>query len=575
MGRLGAGEMGRVFLGESRGGRLAAVKVIRQELADEPGFRERFAREVTAARNVGGGLFTARVVDADPDAPAPWLATAYVAGPSLAEAVAEHGPLPAPTVATLAAGLAEGLAAIHVTGVVHRNLKPANVLLAGDGPRVVDFGISRAVDTSMLAKTGMIMGSPGFMSPEQVNAEDARPPSDIFSLGAVLTFAAAGQGPFGTGPTPALVYRVLAREPDLARVPEELRALVGWCLCKDPGGRPTAEDLLTELGSGRLAVGWLPRQVAATMDRYSVSAGKGNRVVSGTGNHGAPGYTAEPSGAGHHRPGGSRRRRLVTAAAVAVLLAAAGSTAYALNASETVRPVADPLARVTTRAGATVPTRASSPATVPAPARTAAGKRVRRPSPSSYPTAVAMATATASGGGPVAPTSSHSAPPTPKDSAMPGPTGPASPATPARPIRRATAVVPGVEGDGLSAAESALNAAGLHNYSAAYDCFDSRDADAVVTQAPAAGTRVALTAPVQLGLQADDCVTVPSVVGLRPARAKSILYALGFAPADITSRFECDGVQPVNQVEAQSPAAGTSYPTDQPVSLDVEADDCR
>ena len=181
---------------------LVAVKVIRPELADDPGFRSRFAREVTDARNVGG-LFTARVVDADPDAPAPWVATAYVAGPSLAEAVERHGALPTASVVRLAAGLAEGLAAIHAAGVVHRNLKPTNVLLSCDGPRVVDFGISQAVDTTMLAKTGMVMGSPGFMSPEAVNAEEVGPPSDIFSLGAVLTFAATGQGPFGTGPTPA------------------------------------------------------------------------------------------------------------------------------------------------------------------------------------------------------------------------------------------------------------------------------------------------------------------------------------------------------------------------------------
>src|ERR1700761_5981169 len=255
LGRLGLGDMGQVFLGQSSGGMLVAVKVIRPELADDPGFRSRFAREVTAARNVGG-LFTARVVDADPDAPAPWVATAYVAGPSLAEAVERHGALPAAPVVRLAAGLAEGLAAIHAAGVVHRNLKPTNVLLSCDGPRVVDFGISQAVDTTMLAKTGMVMGSPGFMSPEAVNAEEAGPPSDIFSLGGVLAFAATGEGRFGTGPSPALVYRVLTKEPYLSRVPPELRGMVRRCLSKDPAGRPTAEDLLAGLGGGRLGAHW-------------------------------------------------------------------------------------------------------------------------------------------------------------------------------------------------------------------------------------------------------------------------------------------------------------------------------
>ena len=149
LGRLGTGGMGQVFLGQSPGGRLVAVKVIRPELAGEPGFRARFAREVTAARNVSG-MFTALVVDADPEAPVPWLATAYVSGPSLAEAVNEHGPLPAPSVLALGAGLAEGLGVIHAAGVVHRDLKPANVLLAHDGPRVIDFGIARALETSML-----------------------------------------------------------------------------------------------------------------------------------------------------------------------------------------------------------------------------------------------------------------------------------------------------------------------------------------------------------------------------------------------------------------------------------------
>ena len=247
LGRLGAGGMGQVYLGRSAGGRLVAVNVIRPELAGEPGFRARFAGEVAAARTVSG-LFTA--VDADVSAPVPWLATAYVAGPSLADAVAAHGPRPVPEVLALAAGLAEGLAAIHAAGVVHRDLKPENVLLADDGPRLIDFGISRAEQASRLTQTGMVVGSPGFMSPEQAEGRAVGPASDVFSLGAVLTFAATGQGPFGAGSTPALLYRAVQHRPDTSRLPGPIRPLVERCLAKDPGQRPTTAGLLAGLGSG-------------------------------------------------------------------------------------------------------------------------------------------------------------------------------------------------------------------------------------------------------------------------------------------------------------------------------------
>src|SRR5512142_3474664 len=178
--------MGQVFLGMSAGGRPIAVKIIKTELATDPDFRARFRREVAAAQKVSG-LFTALVVDADLDGPMPWLATAYVAGPSLTEAVRGHGPLPSRSLMALAAGLAEGLGAIHAAGVVHRDLKPSNVLLAEDGPRVIDFGISRAAESStMLTQAGLVVGSPGFMSPEQAMGSEVGPPSDIFNLGAVL-----------------------------------------------------------------------------------------------------------------------------------------------------------------------------------------------------------------------------------------------------------------------------------------------------------------------------------------------------------------------------------------------------
>ena len=256
-GRLGAGGMGQVFLGLSAGGRPVAVKVVGAHLATDPEFRERFRREIAVARKVSG-VYTAPVIDADVDGPMPWLATAYVEGPSLADAVPEHGPLPAESVLALARGLAEGLKAIHAAGVVHRDLKPANVLLASDGPRVIDFGISRAAEASALTRTGLVVGSPGFMSPEQAEGREVGPPSDIFSLGAVLAFAATGQGPFGTGSTPALVYRVVYSPPNLDHLPAEVRPLIERCLAKDPAARPTAARLLAEAAAVHPATAVLP-----------------------------------------------------------------------------------------------------------------------------------------------------------------------------------------------------------------------------------------------------------------------------------------------------------------------------
>ena len=246
--RLGSGGMGRVYLGRSPGGRHVAIKVIRPELAEDADFRARFAQEVAAARKVSG-IYTASVVDADLDGPVPWLATSYVAGPSLALMVANRGPLPTAAVLALAAGLAEGLAAIHAAGVVHRDLKPANVLLAEDGPRLIDFGISRSLEAVALTRTGMVVGSPGFMSPEQADSREVGPPSDIFSLGAVLAFAATGIGPFGAGTTPALLYRVVCTQPDTSGLPGEIRPVIERCLAKDPRSRPTAAQLLAKLST--------------------------------------------------------------------------------------------------------------------------------------------------------------------------------------------------------------------------------------------------------------------------------------------------------------------------------------
>src|ERR1700747_302448 len=228
LGQLGTGGWGQVCLAMSAGGRPIAVKVIRTELATDPDFRARFRREVAAAQKVSG-LFTALVVDADLDCPVPWLATAYAARPSLTEAVKGHGPLSARSVLALTAGLAEGLDAIHTAGVVHRDLKPSNVLLAEDGPRLIDFGICRSVETRALTHTGMVVGSPGFMAPEQAEGHEVGPPSDIFSLGAVLTFAATGEGPFGESSSASLLYRVVCAEPNIDRLPAGIRPLIGRC----------------------------------------------------------------------------------------------------------------------------------------------------------------------------------------------------------------------------------------------------------------------------------------------------------------------------------------------------------
>jgi eukaryotic-like serine/threonine-protein kinase len=248
IGRLGDGGMGEVYLARSPGGRKVAVKVIKAELAQDADFRARFSREVEAAKRVSG-IFTAPVVDADPGCERPWLATAYVEGKSLAETVRDQGPLDIESVQRLAAGLTEGLAAIHEAGVIHRDLKPSNVLLAADGPRIIDFGISRPMDEFDLTSTGSILGSPGFMSPEQAEGLSIGPPTDIFSLGAVLTFAATGDGPFGSARDTVLLYRVIYTAPSLGKVPEPIRPLIERCLAMDPAVRPTPEQIMAELPS--------------------------------------------------------------------------------------------------------------------------------------------------------------------------------------------------------------------------------------------------------------------------------------------------------------------------------------
>ncbi|MEU7632133.1 serine/threonine-protein kinase [Nocardia sp. NPDC049220] len=269
-GVLGAGGMGRVYLGRNAGGRTVAVKVIRPDLTDDE-FRERFRREVAAARRVDG-RFTAPVLDADVDADPPWLATGYVAGFALSEAVAQYGPLTENSLLVLAHGLVEALLAVHAANVVHRDLKPSNVLLTLDGPKVIDFGIARAVEDSALTTTGKVIGSPGFMCPEQVTGDPVGPPADVFALGGVLVFAATGHGPFGVGEAMQMLWRVVYEQPQLDDVPPWLRPLVSACLIKDVAARPTPEQLLTELTALGIPArsGWLPGPALEEVSRRAV-----------------------------------------------------------------------------------------------------------------------------------------------------------------------------------------------------------------------------------------------------------------------------------------------------------------
>ncbi|AXG78698.1 protein kinase domain-containing protein [Streptomyces paludis] len=290
--RLGEGGMGRVYLARSDRGRTVAVKLVRQELAAQEQFRGRFRHEVAAARRVGGA-WTAPVLDADTEAAVPWVATGYVAGPSLLTVVSGgHGPLPERSVRILASGLAHALQDIHAAGLIHRDLKPSNVLVTIEGPRVIDFGIARALETVSeepqvegLTATGTLVGSPGFMAPEQVRGDRVTAASDVFCLGSILAYAATGRPPFGDANTGAhaLLFRIAQEEPDLERLPEGLVRLVRGCLQKDPAARPTTRDILVavgeQTGAGAAGAGtgtgtgrepWLPGALLAELGQHAV-----------------------------------------------------------------------------------------------------------------------------------------------------------------------------------------------------------------------------------------------------------------------------------------------------------------
>ncbi|MGW0419351.1 serine/threonine-protein kinase [Streptomyces sp. NPDC003015] len=274
LGRLGSGGMGRVYLGRSAGGRTVAVKIVHPHFALDEEFRARFRREVDAARRVGGA-WTAPVLDADPEAAVPWVATGYAAGPSLAAAVTDMGPLPEHSVRVLGAGLAEALAAVHSLGLVHRDVKPSNVLLTVDGPLLIDFGIARATDgTASLTSTGVSIGSPGYMSPEQILSKGVSGAADVFSLGAVLAYAATGAPPFPGDSSASLLYKVVHEEPELGSLSGELRDVVETCLAKSAQERPTPGEVARRLapqGAARLvAAGWLPGALVEQVGRSAV-----------------------------------------------------------------------------------------------------------------------------------------------------------------------------------------------------------------------------------------------------------------------------------------------------------------
>ncbi|MEU0634157.1 serine/threonine-protein kinase [Streptomyces sp. NPDC005989] len=327
--RLGSGGMGTVFLARTSSGRPVAIKLIHQQFAGDDEFRIRFRQEVAAARRVSGA-FTAAVVDAAPEAEQPWMATTYIEGPTLAQRIAADGPLNGAELRRLGIGLAEALRDIHRVGVVHRDLKPSNVVLSPEGPRVIDFGISRAADQQTLTMTGRVIGTPPFMSPEQLQApRDVGPRSDVFSLGTLLVYAATGRGPFDSDSPYMTAYQVVHEEPSLDAVPAALRVVVESCLSKEPEGRPSADELLVLLRD-------LPADLGGT-DAQGSGAGRTRDMI--TQHHLAtpdtPAPTTAPAGPGTGSTGtiGRRlRRRWRPVLAAAVAVTAIGGGAAALQA---------------------------------------------------------------------------------------------------------------------------------------------------------------------------------------------------------------------------------------------------
>ena len=347
--RLGAGGMGVVYLAETRDGQPVAVKVLRPELADNPEFRTRFGREVTALTRIQG-MCTVRVIEADTEAPKPFLVTEYADGPSLSEYVDARGPLDPQMLYGLATGLAEALTAIHAAGIVHRDLKPSNVLLTAAGPKVIDFGIAQALDTTSLTRTGITVGSAGFMAPEQITGR-AGTAADIFTWAVTVAFAAGGETPFGTGPSDAIMYRIMHEAPDLSAVPPGLRPLVEAALAKDPQARPTAPQLLAELTNSPLTSRGYenPTQTVLAQTWHPSATGPMGPAPGPTG----PGLTGPGP-----RPSRRRTALLPVVLTLAFLLAAGGT---ALGLALAGKP-AGPAASGSTTAPASSPAQPSSSA---------------------------------------------------------------------------------------------------------------------------------------------------------------------------------------------------------------------
>ncbi|WP_405732525.1 serine/threonine-protein kinase [Streptomyces sp. NBC_01537] len=347
--RLGAGGMGQVFLARSGGGRTVAIKAIRPELAGSENFRRRFRREVEAASAVGG-RYTAPVLDAAPDDPTPWLATAYVVGPTLADAVSAHGPLPMESVLALGAGLAEALVAVHSAGLVHRDLKPSNVMLAADGPRVIDFGIVRAADDYELTRSGILLGSPRYMCPEQATGDPMGPEGDVFCLGSVLAFAATGRAPFSGSSAATLLYQVAHGTEDLTAVPAPLDKIIGICLAKEPRARPTPDRIsamCAPAGTDQaLHEGWLPAAVSSSIALHAAAVMDLDAPLREPAVTEVPG-PADGSGVPRERPRShrsrpSRRTVLIGAAAGGVAVLGGGGAlllSHSTGSSSALRPL--------------------------------------------------------------------------------------------------------------------------------------------------------------------------------------------------------------------------------------------
>ncbi|WP_328506504.1 serine/threonine-protein kinase [Streptomyces sp. NBC_00391] len=411
--RLGSGGMGNVYLARSERGRTVAVKLVRQELAEQEEFRARFRQEVQAARQVGG-YWTAPVLDADTEAAIPWVATGYVAGPSLQAVVGrDHGALPERSVRILAAGLAHALEDIHAAGLIHRDLKPSNVLVTIDGPRVIDFGIARALETVTdggLTRTGALVGSPGFMAPEQVRGDRITPACDVFCLGSVLSYAATGNLPFGAAHSGvhALMFRIAQEEPDLEGLPEGLYDIVRDCLKKDPAARPTLAQILQRTGAedtvfaGRSRDPWLPSALVAQLGRHAVQLLDAEDPEESAG-AGAPGAGAPGAAGGSAAAGGRGGSAVPGGAAAGAGAGAAGGPGASGGPGGSGGP-ADP-----GRSEASGPAGQPAAAASSAPARPTVAPRSGPADQSSAPAAPASATPPASAGS--APAGPPSAPP--------------------------------------------------------------------------------------------------------------------------------------------------------------------